>query len=73
MLCGYISALKVYHDRSASAGKQESGERPSFDRWDHALKSVNDSALTTFRKAETQRQDGDFDSADVIVPAHLGP
>ena len=41
-------------------------KRPSFDGWDQALKLAED-ALETFRKAETQRKDGNVDSADASV------
>ena len=41
-------------------------KRPSLDGWGQALKSAED-ALATFRKAETQRKDGNVDSADMSV------
>jgi hypothetical protein len=64
MLNAYISALKAYLDRSASAGNREGVGQPSLDRWDQALKFANN-ALATFRKAEIQRKNGDVDSADM--------
>jgi len=66
MLIAYTSALNAYHDRSALAGKREGVKKPSFDGWDQALKFAED-ALATFRKAETQRKDGNVDSADMSV------
>lgn len=67
MLSAYISALYACRDRSALARKQK---RPSLDGWDQALKSAED-ALATFRKAETQRKDGNVDSADMSVSEGL--
>lgn len=66
MLSAYIFALRAYRDRSGSTDKREGVKRPSFDGWDQALKFAED-ALETFRNAETQRKDGDVDSADASV------
>jgi hypothetical protein len=66
MLNAYIFALSAYSDRSASTGNLEGVKRPSFDGWDRALMFAED-ALETFRKAETQRKDGNVDSADTSV------
>jgi len=68
LLSAYISALSAYRDQSTSTGKREGVKRlrPSFDNWDQAIKFAED-ALETFRKAETQRKDGDVDSADTSV------
>ena len=66
MLNGYISALNAYCDRSASKGDREGLKRPSLDGWEQALKLAED-ALKTFRKADSQRKDGNIDSADTSV------
>lgn len=43
-----------------------SSKKSSFDKWDEALKSAED-ALKIFREAESQRHNGDLDSADTCV------
>jgi len=70
MVRAYISGLKAYRERSASAGKWEGVKRPSLDGWDQALKSADD-ALATLREAESRRKDGDVDSADTNVLAGM--
>ena len=61
MSTGYTSG---YHERSASAG--EAVKKPSPSGWSRALRSARD-ALATFREAESQREDGDGDSADMSL------
>jgi hypothetical protein len=70
MLGAYISGLKAYREQSASVSKWVCVKRPSLDRWDHALESADD-ALATFRKAESQRKDGNVDFADIDVLAGM--
>lgn len=70
MLCAYLSSLQAYHERSKRRGEKQGSKRPSFDGWDVALKSAED-ALATFRQAESQRQNGDLDSADTTVQEAL--
>ena len=59
MSTGYTSG---YHERSASASKPV--KKPSPHGWSRALRSARD-ALAIFREAESQREDGDADSADM--------
>jgi len=66
MLCAYISGLTAYHGRSKVRGEKQGSKRPSFDKWDEALKSAQD-ALMICRTAESQRRNGDLDSADASV------
>jgi len=66
MLNAYIFALRAYRNRSESTGLQEWVKRPSLDGWDSALRFAED-ALATFRNAESQRKDGDVESADASV------
>jgi hypothetical protein len=61
-VCKYLTQT-IDHGRSASAGMNKGVKRPSLDNW---LKSAGD-ALATFRHAETQREDGDIESADNSV------
>ena len=72
LLNAYISALNAYCNRSASTGEQEGLKRPSLDSWDRAVKFAED-ALKTFRKADSQRKDGNIDFADksVVDGLHL--
>lgn len=45
-------------------------KKPSLDVWDQALQSA-ECALAAFREAESQRKDGDLDSADATVDQAL--
>jgi len=66
MLNAYISALSAYRHRSASTGERKGLKRPSTDGLDQALKFAED-ALKKFRTADSQRKDGNIDSADTSV------
>lgn len=57
MLGAYISTLKACHKRSDTRGENSK----SLNQCDEALKSP-ENALTTFREAQTQPQNGDLDS-----------
>ena len=70
MLCAYISGLRAHHQTSKVRGEKERSKRPSFDRWDDALKSA-EAALGLFRKAESLREKGDYASADMESGAGL--
>ena len=67
MVCAYISGLRAHH---GVRGENERSKRPSFDRWDEALKSAED-ALRIFREAESLREAGESASADTKAEAAL--
>jgi len=70
MLCAYISGLQAHHGVSKARGEKERSKRPSFDRWDEALKSAED-ALGAFREANRLRESGDCASAETKSTAAL--
>jgi len=70
MVCAYISGLRAHHGVSKARGENERSKRPSFDRWDEALKSAED-ALRICREAESLREAGDSASADTKAEAAL--
>ena len=66
MMCAYISGLTAYRGQSKAREQKEGSTRPSFDKWDQAVKSAQH-ALEKFREAESHRQKGALDSADESV------